>query len=420
MVSRSADVVREPVFWFFLSLGLYGFVTHFHRRHAALYLIGAPLAFLTAAWTRIEGIIVIPLALFFLAWASPTARIRRCLLFLLPIVLLIMAGVAVAMLTGRDVSAYLRTGEVMEKALAFTDSYRLLREQLQQAVDPQTAEPLRWFLPEARSTIWLVALGVLINRIAEGFFYPFVLIYLLGLLGIKSRLAADRRLVFVVVLIVSILALLYLHTLQTWMLFYRFIVFAILPSAVLAAFGADFVASRISRVTAFRPVGVLIGLGLLIVLVSLPKNLAPRDPEKNVFREIGRQAAAHRTGTGAAHIATTVDRQRWISFYANLDVELPPCPQSDARNVWGQADRDLARLIGRLKRQGMDFFLWEEKIWSGGELDLASPVVNKNLRLIGQWQHPDTGKMLLFKLTPRVGASTYRPRRQPSASKARS
>lgn len=189
LVSRSADVVRGPVFWFFLSLGMHLFISHFRRRRVAFYLFGSHLAFLMATWARIEGIIVIPVSLAYLAWASNADRFRRCFYFLLPVLVLSMTALVLLVSTGKDISDYYRSGEVIAKVTSFADNYDLLREQIKTSITPDTPAPLRWFLPEARSTIWLVSAGVLLNRICEGVFYPFLIIYLFGLHGIKKAFA---------------------------------------------------------------------------------------------------------------------------------------------------------------------------------------------------------------------------------------
>ena len=266
------------------------------------------------------------------------------------------------------------------------------------STNQDTPGPLRWFLPEARSNIWLVAAGVLINRAGEGFFYPYLLVYLIGGYGIKRRLADDRRLICLLLFTVSILVMLYFHTLQTWMLYYRQIIFAIIPSAVFAAFGADTIRKQLSRKTNLKPKTILVVLGLLILLVSLPKNLKLRDPDKKVFRDIGRQIAAVETDPRGSRISTSPGLHRWISFYANMDVSDPPCPQADASNLWLSSDGDLEKLLRQLEHREIGYFLWEEKSWPDQDFDLDSAIVTKRLQLIGRWQHHDTGKLALFKL----------------------
>lgn len=398
MVSRSADTVRGPVFWCFLSLGIYLFVSHGRRNRKALYLFGSQLAFLMATWARIEGLVVIPVSLVYLAFIGRRDRIRRCIYFLMPLLLLVGTLFVLFIATGTDISAYSRAGEVMTKTTSFFQQYDTLREQIKTSINHDSPEPLRWFLPEARSNIWLVAAGVLLNRIGEGFFYPYLLIYLIGLYGIKRRLKDDHRFTYISLLTLSILVTLYFHTLQTWMLYYRFVIYLIIPGTVFAAFGADIIRERLSRMYNLKPRTILIGLGIVILLASLPKNLMLRDPDKKVFRDIGRQIAAIETDPRGARISTSDGLHRWISFYANMDVADPPCPQADERSVWLFADGDMKRMISRLDNREIGYFLWEEKSWPNNHLDLNSAVVQQRLQLMGQWHHPDTGKLMLFRL----------------------
>lgn len=400
LVSRSADVVRGPVFWFFLSLGIYLFISNMRRNRVALYLIGSQLAFLMATWARIEGVLVIPVSLAYLAWASNTDRLRRCFYFIIPILVLCATALVLLVTTGKDISDYYRSGEVIAKVTSFTGNYNLLREQIITSITPDTPAPLRLFLPEARSTVWLVSAGVLVNRICEGVFYPYLIIYILGLHGIGRRLRDDHRLIYLLLMILSILTLLYLHTLDTWMLFYRFIIFAILPGAVLAAFGVDNIRRRLGQATNLRPTTILTGLGIIIILASLPKNLQLRDPEKKVFRDIGFHIAALEGDSNRVKVSTSYYRHRWISFYANMNVADPPCPEAVEPNFWSERNGDLTTLIPQLINDGFGYFLWEEKSWPSETIDWSSDVVQRHLQLVGKWYHDDTGNMKLFKIKP--------------------
>ena len=398
LVSGSADVVRGPVFWFFLSAGIYLFVVQLKRKRFAFCLVGSQLAFIMATWARIEGIVILPVSLLYLALVCKTDRIRRCLYFSMPLLVLIGTLLVLSIATGKDISAYSRSGEVVSRATSFFQSYDTLREQLKASINHDTPEPLRWFLPEARSTIWLVAVGVLINRIGEAFFYPYLLIYVVGLCGVRKRQLEDRRLTYLLWLSVSVLIMLFLNTLQTWMLYYRFVIFAIIPSAVFAAFGADTIRQRLGGMYNLKPKTILVGLGILIVLAGMPKNLKLRDPDKKVFRDIGRQIAAVETDPRGARISTSPGLHRWISFYANMDVSDPPCPQPEADNLWLSSDGDLEKFLRLLEHREIGYFLWEENAWPDQHFDMDSAIVKQRLQLIGRWQHHDTGKLALFKL----------------------
>lgn len=398
MVSRSADVVREPVFWFFLSLGLYLFTLQARKSRYALYLAGSQLAFLMALWARIEGILVFPVSLVVLACHYREDRFRRLAAFLAPLMLLILCLATLFAATGKDLSVHLRGGEIVAKATAVADQYDLLRDQLKAAVAADTREPLKWFLPEARSNVWLVGLGVVVNRIAEGFFYPYLIVYLLGAATLKRRLGTDRRLIYPVLLIVASLLLFYFYVLETWVLHYRMIILALIPSTIAAAFGIELLRDRLCRRFKLSPRTVLIGLGLLVLLAGLPKNLAPRDPDKAVFREIGSRIAAMQNDAAGVKIFTSAPLHRWVSFYANIDAADPPCPQHHRHNTWSRRDADLKRLVRRLRRSGTGYFLWDEKHWPDDTFRPDHPLILRHLEPVGQWTHPDTGRMMLFKV----------------------
>ena len=64
-VSRSVDVVRGPVYWFFLVLGLYFLVVHIDKGKR-LFLFLSSMSFLMAVWARIEAVLFIIVSCFYL------------------------------------------------------------------------------------------------------------------------------------------------------------------------------------------------------------------------------------------------------------------------------------------------------------------------------------------------------------------
>lgn len=398
MVSRSADVVRGPAFWFFLSLGIYFFIKGIKREKAAVLLIFSQLAFLMGTWARVEGILAIPVSLAYLIIFIKRHHIRQLFYFCLPLLVMIVVLFAVFFSTGKQVGSLYRADEIAQKITRPFMSYHMLRDQIRAAAEHGTPSPMRWFMPEARSTIWLVAFGVLLNRICEGFFYPFLLIYLAGLKGLRNRLIADKRLFYFLFMFASVFTLLYMHTLDTWTLHYRMIIFLILPSILFAAFGLENISDYLNVRTKITRNRILVGMVVLIVVAGIPKSLKLRDPEKKVFREIGNKIAKFDKNPEGRTVISSVALHRWISFYANMDVDAPPCPEPDRSLILPSSINELTPAIRQWKKRNIGYYLWQERDWSGDTSLLKHETVKVNMALIGNWTHPDTGRLMLFKI----------------------
>ena len=98
---------------------------------------------------------------------------------------------------------------------------------------------LRSFLSEIKTCVWLIALGTLINRILEAFFYPYFILVLIGLRGIFKRIKYDLRILFLSLTASIALLILYSHTLAVWTLHNRFIAIVIFPCFIFFGFGIE-------------------------------------------------------------------------------------------------------------------------------------------------------------------------------------
>ncbi|MFP3927720.1 MAG: ArnT family glycosyltransferase, partial [Desulfobacteraceae bacterium] len=84
LVSWSAGVLRDPVAWFFLTLGLYFFIAWDHK-HERLSALLACISFILATWGRIEGSLFIIVTFIYLLAISRREGFKRLTFFSLPI-----------------------------------------------------------------------------------------------------------------------------------------------------------------------------------------------------------------------------------------------------------------------------------------------------------------------------------------------
>jgi 4-amino-4-deoxy-L-arabinose transferase-like glycosyltransferase len=399
LVSNSAELVRDPICWFFLASGICAVIRQ-GKTHAS-WLLLASFCFLAAAWARIEAVLFLAVTLGFLICHKP--KISRILIFLSPLVVLLIFSIAALMFSSIPLNDLHRGHEIAGKFIEPIRQYQIMAKSLK-TLNWSSPNPfMEFFLPEARNLIWLIALGTLLNRFLEAFFYPFVVLYVLGICGFYRKIRLDARLLYLAVLTVSILAVLYMHTLQTWMLYYRFFGIVMIPASVLCAFGLETLLKSFSQKFNLRQAAVFLTLFLVIIAVSLPKNLKPPDADKSVFVQIGQTVFDNLPAAAPARIATSRHTQIWVSFYANLKrPETLTCPL-DVTRCWESFPDDPIQFKKHLRQNRLDFLLWEEKRWPFLHFTPSDPDLGGFYRELGRWEHRDTGKMILFAVIPAPG-----------------
>jgi len=133
------------------------------------------------------------------------------------------------------------------------------------------------------------------------------------------------------------------------------------------------------------------------LICALPKSLKPREDDKLVFKEIGEFIADREGNDKEIKVATSTQTPSWISFYANVKYKGAPCPQknNDLENIIGKSYEEF---VQNLKRKGIRYFLWEEKHWPKESSYLINSMDMKDFIRLGHWNHPDTGKLILFRV----------------------
>ncbi len=403
LVSNSAELVRDPISWFFLGVGTLAVIRQ-AKTHSPWPLLVASLCFLFAIWARIEAVLFPAITLGYLLSVRESRRTINFLMFLSPFLAIVILSLAGRVVSGLSFNDLHRGHEIAGQFIGPVRQYLQLTESLENLVWSSPDPYMAYFLPEARNLIWLIALGTLLNRFLEAFFYPFVVFYIIGLSGIRRKIRSDTRLLYLAILTVSGLALLYMHTLQTWMLYYRFFGIVMIPGAVLCAFGLERLLEIPPKRLHVQPAAVFWIILVFIVGAALPKNLEPPDPDKTVFIQIAETViqnspASFSPADGESpgiRIATSQHTQMWISFYANLHLpETPPCPL-DTANCWESFPDDPGQFYARLRQNKQNFVLWEEKNWPFHSFTLPDPADRHIYKELGRWYHKDTGKMILY------------------------
>ncbi len=329
-------------------------------------------------------------------------RIEKLVFFTLPLIVALVLIFFAVLFLNKPLGTTLRLYEIVSKLSAPIIAYENLRSGLAEFMIQPLEGVMPHFLHKARHLVWLVALGTVVKYMISAYFYLFFIIFVLGLGGIWHKLKEDRRILYLSLIAISAFMLLYLHVIQTWMMFNRFWTIFMLACFLAIGFGLEKSALFITSKFHLKKSTALALLCFLILAVALPKNLKPKEADKIVFKEIG-ELIAHREGNEkVAKIVKSLRTPNWTAFYANLDYEGAPCPKTDFGIEHTRFDdivfRNYEGFIGYLKKNGVRYFLWEERAWPKRGFDFLNRKGLKDFKKIGAWSHPDTGRIVLFEV----------------------
>jgi len=395
LIERSVDVVRGPVFWFFAAYGLYLFVRQIDNKNN-LYLLLSSVSFLMATWARVEGILFVVVSCIYIAVVRQDRKFEKLLIFTMPVFAMMFFAISGLIINVSSLHIFRQQEMIGFLSSPFTE-YEYLRVGLDSLKDYAQGPVKPYYIDWVRHLVWFIALGILLTSVVWAFFYPFFLVFIIGLLGIWERLKKDRPTLYFAFLGIGALIVLYMFILRSQMMSTRFLVLFLLPSSIFIGFGVEKITLFFRSRFHLRESLVISILCLLILACALPKNLKPRETDKLVFKEIGEFIAEREGNAQEIKVSTSLPLIRWISFYANLGFRGAPCPERnydlvDSSN-WGYDT-----FVGKLKGRGIQYVLWDERHWPKDSLESMSAQGSKDFIRIGTWSHPDTGKLILFKV----------------------
>ena len=397
-VSVSVDVGRDTAYWFFAAGGLYFFASGMKRNRMGELSL-ASIAFVLAAWNRIEGILYFVVTALFLLFVKKAGKGRSLLFYFSPVLLGLAAFMAFHLMLAPEISAF-RLKAVPEKMLYAVDAYRGLRASLSGFIrTPPAGIPFEFF-ENVRTLLWLLGLGVVLENAAEAFFYPFFALFLAGLAGARRRLRSDGLALYFLLLCLAGFALLYVYVFTNWSMENRYLALVILPAFLFLGTGVDMCRSWLQQKSRLGEARIAALLVLLILILALPKQLHRHEADKGVFREIGQFIAAREDLTKPVNVLTLGTAARWISLYSNLDVPGIVCPDEDMlagispARIVGSSYADFMKTVDARR---VRYVLWEERHWPSPQFNLPEHYSPVDFRIVGEWNHRDTGRMLLFQ-----------------------
>jgi 4-amino-4-deoxy-L-arabinose transferase-like glycosyltransferase len=398
LVDSSADAVKDPIAWFFVGFGLYLFVLQLEK-DGWVYLFLSSVCYLVASLARVDSILCLIVSCLYILFGRQQRKMQKILCFLAPVLIAVLLGIPAAKAMGINVMNAFRISEAIAKITAFVGSYSTLRATLASLIEQHQSGTLPFFLEKVRQLVLFIDLGTLLKYLLDSLFYPFFLLFLLGLARLREGLKSDRRIRYLAVLSCFSLVLLYFHLLETWITETRFFVVFMLSTAIFMAFGieksARFIHDRfhISTRSAFSI------LCLLILAFGLAKDLKQREEGKLVFKQIGELIARREGNRRVIGIFAFEPCIAWVSFYANLDYKGAPCPlgKGDPEKMVGKSAEEFVR---NLKKAGIRYFLWEERPWQYRPFHVLDEMSSYHFEEIGYWTQADSGRLILFQVGP--------------------
>ncbi len=394
------DLLRGPPSWFFLVLGMYWFVLALDGR-GRNFLTLSGLSFVLATCGRIEGAGFIVVSAGFILISKIEKKTLSLVYFIWP-VLTAMAGSMIAVLVyhiraGDIFSIHFTFQELVHGPAAEGSNIRAALEILRR--HPPHGIPFE-FLVITRNLVWWIALGATTHAFMEAFWYPFFLIVLIGCGTLSARLRTDRRILYFALLAATLFSGLYVGVLSTWHDIHRYWVPLVLPCFIFLGFGLEWIINVLEARFALKKKTVIILAILFVISVSIPKNIAPREADKLVFKEIGQMIHDRERQNRTINITSSAltGALAWVYFYANLEVTGAPCPRPDQSHFTDILAAYPDGFVKHLRNRDMKYFLWVEKAWPENKPNFFTGGYGQGLIEIGRWNHADTGDMVLFQV----------------------
>jgi 4-amino-4-deoxy-L-arabinose transferase-like glycosyltransferase len=396
LVGSSADVIRDPLCWFFMVSALLFFIKHLETRgpfwRRFCYLTLSYALFLMAGWARPEAFMALVASGIFSFLYSLFSKDRRHILAavssLLLLGLLVTAGLS---LFDPTFTGYF-TG-ASNKLIGFVDQYRALRQELGALTDDLRRGVLLSFLTKLKDLIWLIDLGFLIGNSIAGLFYPYIPFFVFGFFGLWVKLKKDPRVAYLVVLFLLGYGLLFFHILQAWYMEHRFLYIVAFPGSMLAALGIEKTTRFIRERVHLEPSIVFILIFLYILGFGLGKNIKKREEDKVVYLHIAEYISnLEKPGPEFIRVLTgDSSSPKLVPFYLNLQLSTGYCPLQVAPDI-----RDNDALFRYVKENKVKYFLWDDKDWKKTQIDIHSDDFRKTFHYLERWHEKEYGNIILF------------------------
>jgi 4-amino-4-deoxy-L-arabinose transferase-like glycosyltransferase len=399
-VNCSGDIVRGPVFWFFLSLGMLMFVRQWdeqaEKKRYRFDLLLSCFFFLLAAWARIEGVAFIAASLFYLMIARTERKFERICIFTAPLVCIALSATAAALVFNNNIANAVRAEEAAGKVKELVFHYKGLKTKITDLY-MQSDGLLSEFLHRIRESLWIVPFAILLHNIIEVFFYPFALIYFIGLATFRRTLRQHRHARYFLWLMLAGFSVLYLHLIHTGIKIHRFFAILILPSCIVMAQGVETAMAFLQKKYRLRPATAVIVLVTFFCLIAIPKVMRPKEKDGFLYRQAAQLIEKSKAYNQVELIASAEKSSTYdyIFLYAHRKHPAPLCGEKLIVEI--PADTDYHQMVARLDRRNIRYLLYEERYWPKKQIDFLAAPYQRDFDLLKEWRFSDKQKVMLFE-----------------------
>ena len=424
MVTGSVAVIRDPTCWFFMTTGIYLVLAATREERPAWLMVTGSFAFILAMLTRIETGILLAATLLYLCLSPTTKRWQMLTFFLLPPLIFSMVVGLTMLIANFDTTNYLRIKSLTYRLSNPFDvilyPYRMVRNALQIQIAATDNFTMQSFLIEARRGMWFLAIGAILNRFLEAFFYPYALLAIIGLRRIGREISSTPQIQYFLIMYIAVLAVLYQNTFTSWVIEYRYLMMLIIPCLQLVGYGLEELTRLATRIFHTEERIVIFIIGFLVFFAALPKNSTFPQHDDDLYKAAGEIIArAETTGSKLNLSYTSVAAQPQVAFYANQVND-----STFYKTNWRKIGYDINQnstftsadtLAVHLRKNSIPYFLWEDTYLPQSIKELRGQIfASGQFKKLGRWQKKNGGELLLFEViqpmhqTPPVNSQLQR------------
>jgi len=392
LVFRSADVVRGPVYWFFLMWGLYFFIKYIEDKKFN-YTFLSIFLFLIAVWARIEAIMFLFVSIFYIFVTQK--KIKTYLVYGFAASIIICVCYIAHEKFDFELSKYIRFQDIISKTTEPLSRYNEVRSFLKDQAEHNHISLYKNFLEMVRHNVWLIALGTIFNNFIEALFPPFFLFMVIGFADIKKYIR-DRRILYLLLISISSLFVLLFQLFQCWAMEHRYFAIIIFPCAIFIGFGIEKIIKYLQSKFKFKEYTAILIIFIFIFITGLGKNIKFREHDKYIFKKMGEMIAKYEDDKQSIQvIAGSCAVHVWVNFYANVYKNDHICTTKMVFFSLKVFDSYL-QFLNELKSNNIKYIIWDNKNWKGKAF--INNLDTKDFVLLMDCYHEDTGPLKLYKI----------------------
>lgn len=394
LVEISIDVTKDITAWFFAAWGLYFFI---YSQKKTYYPSLSSIFFLLAMLARIETAAFILSAYPYLVFFHKENRLRTLLYFSIPLLCIVVISVF-GFIVSNGLKVDLFSVYIYPKVkiyLKALNNYEFIDSGLKRLMNSEVLQKYEYkfvplFLRQVRETLWFVPIGVILKKIAQAFFIPFLFIAIAGMGNLKDNIRNKPLYAYFAITAVLCLLLVYVFYLLIWATSKRYNMIFVFTALPFTGYGIIRLSHLFRKNTLTKAAGVL--LFIIICTVTLVKDLKPSRHDKLFLKEIGQYIAAIENSENEIRIAAS---QGILLFYANLNKKNAPCPRPIVEySEFITVDKE--KIEDLMKEHEIKYFVWEEEAWRK-----APPFRRvEGWEPVKTWKTKKNGRYRLYRFYP--------------------